>query len=120
MFFEKKPKDYHVEIDNSSGDAYDFEDLILFKGSFGQVIDKDGIPDGERGLIDSTPNRSIITDQIDTGTFAIDDLVYSEEGKDLLLDAPTENTWRIGRVIRAKGAGDNIEFITLVPQIETT
>ena len=45
--------------------------------------------------------------------------IYSEEGKDLLLDAPTASTWRIGRVVRAKGASDNIEFITLVPQIET-
>ena len=121
MFHEKVPKDYYVEIDNSSGNPYDFEDLILFLGSFGQVVSKDGIPDGERGLIDSTPNRTLTTDQLDGGaTFALDAYVYSEEGKDLLLDAPTASTWRIGRVLRVKGVSDNIEFITLVPQIEVT
>lgn len=121
MFFQEKLLDYYVEIPNDSGGDYDFEDLILKNGSFGNVVNKDGIPNGERGIIDSAPNREIQTSQLDGGaTFALDSFVYSEENKDDLLDAPTASTWRVGVVTQAKGSNTYIKMRTLVPQIETT
>ena len=124
MYFEKKALEWHIEISNSSGNAYDFQDLILAVfgdfAFFGDVPDKDGIPDGERGNIDATPFRTIETDQIDTGTFAFDSPVYSEPGKDLLVDAKSASTWQIGIVTRAKGTGTSIEMKTIIPILATT
>lgn len=123
MYLEKKAQDYYTYIDNSSGSDYDFQDLILAiygsYGVFGDVVDKDGIPDGGSGWIDGTPFRTIETDQLDTGTFAIDAPVYSEPGKDLLLETKTASTWQVGFVTRAKGSGTSIEMKTIIPVLDT-
>ena len=119
MYLEKKAFDYTAEILNSDGFDYVFQDIILKNGVFGDVVDKDGILDGERGLIDGTPYRTIETDQIDDGTFAIDAFLYAEQGKDLIRETKTASTWKVGIVTRAKGAGTSIEMKTLIPQIDT-
>lgn len=124
MYLEKRALDYHIEIANSSGSAYAFQDLILAVfgefAYFGDVPNKDGIANGARGNIDATPFRTIETDQLDTGTFAIDAPVYSEPGKDLLLETKTASTWQVGHVTRAKGSGTSIEMRTIIPVLATT
>ena len=118
--FECGPPDYQIYILNDSGSDYNYGDLILDSGLFGNVTDKNGIADGERGYIDGTPFREIETDQIDTGTFAIDAFIYSEGNADLLRETKTANTWRVAVVTRAKGSNATIKIKTLIPQRDTT
>lgn len=124
MYFEKVAESYQIEIDNSSGVDYAFQDLILVVfgdfAFFGDIPKKEGIPDGESGYIDARPFRMIETDQIDTGTFALNAPVYSEPGKDLLLDAKTASTWQVGYVTRAKGTKTSIKMKTITPILSTT
>jgi hypothetical protein len=117
-FHEKQVYKTQVQVQNSSGTAYVQDQFVLEQGFFGNVVNPEGIADGEWGTIDIDSDRALETSQINTGdTFAESTTeeaapVYFDRTNAVLRDNIADGLPKVGELVRGgtKDASDIIRF----------
>lgn len=122
-FTEKYLGDTQPTVTNNLGRDVVFGEWVSLGGYFGNVVEQDGIENGETGKIETSAFRTVASEQVEaTDTFTAGNTLYFEPGGSgaagTFVDTATGTTVAVGIIVAEGGTGGAQTSVTFKPFLQ--